>query len=126
MEDVARGFAAVVGASRAKALALAWSELYADCIVDAKVVALPETFGVPRLDKRTRTCDASIEIKHAEELTTLHGRRLLRFAPGTLCLLAAANPDVRQRFDRFKIQYGHGTIDDPVKWKQLIDFLKNP
>lgn len=94
--------------------------------MDGRIVAFPETFEVPRLDKRTQACEANGEIKHAEELRTLHGPRLVRFAPGTLCLVAAANPDVRKRFDRLKIQYGHRTIDDPVKWKQLIEFLRNP
>ncbi len=89
-------------------------------------MAFPETFEVPRLDKRTQACNASVEIKHAHELSTLHGSRLVNFSPGTLTFLAAANPDVRKRFDRLKIQYGHRTIDDPVKWKQLIEFLKNP
>ena len=95
--DVARAFSPIVGASRAKALALAWSELYADCIVGSRVVAFPEGYGVPRLDKRTNACNASVEIKHAHELSTLHGSRLVNFSPGTLTFLAAANPDVRKR-----------------------------
>ena len=126
VDDVARGFSPVTGTARARELAVAWAEEFADCIVDGRVVALPPSYGVKRLDQRQSLCEPRFDIKHAAELESLHGRRLLNFTPGTLTFVAAANPEVRKRFDRLKIPYGWATIDDPVKWKRLVEFLRNP
>lgn len=126
VDDLARGFAPIVGSHRARELTLAWSEEFADCIERGRVVALPPSYDVKRFGARRTQCEPTFDIMHAAELESLHGRRLLNFTPATLTLVAAANPDVRKRFDRLKIPYGWATIDDPVKWRQLIEFLKNP
>lgn len=125
LSDLQRGFALVVGDTRAREIGKAWAQVFASCLVGDRVVALPVSYGMKTLDQRATNCATAMDGKPAE-LETLHGRRLIRFAPGTLTLVAAANPEVRRRFDRLKIPYGWATIDDHAQLQQLIAFLKNP
>lgn len=120
------GCAPITGMERARELVVAWSEEFADCMVDSRIVALPPSYKVRRLDQREKLCDPRFDIQRSAEQESLHGRRLINFTPATLTFVAAANLDVRKRFDRLKIPYGWATIDDPVKWRQLIAFLRNP
>ncbi len=126
VHDLARAFAPITGADEAEAWARAWATEFADCVSGDRIVALPPSYRAKRLDERDVPCELARGAHAAQGLNPLYEPRLLRFAPGTLTLVAAANSEVRKRFDRLKIPYGWATIDDPVKWKQLVEFLKNP
>jgi hypothetical protein len=126
VKDVERAFSPVTGRERAGEWARVWADTFASCMVGDRVVALPPGFGVHRLGGPERLCAPSDGVSLPRGLKQLYVARLLNFTPGTLTLLAAANPVVRKRFDRLKIRYGWATIDDPAQWKQMIDFLKNP
>lgn len=126
VRDVAKAFSPIVGEREATDLAATWSELYAGCIVNDRVVALPPTFEFPRLGGSEGGCAPLPVLSHPEHLERLPGRRLLSFSPGTITFVAAASPEARARFDRIGLEYGFRTIDDPIKWQRLVDFLKNP
>ncbi len=123
--DLERGFALVVGEARARKIREAWAQVFASCVVGDRVVALPASYGKKVLDERARSCATELTTAPAE-LGSLHGRRLIRFAPGTLTLVAAANPTARRRFDRLEIPYGWATIDDPAQLREMINFLREP
>ena len=124
IDELANGFAPIVGKTRAAQIAQAWAEFFSSCMLGRRVVALPESFGVKPLDATRNKCGESQ--KYTSELETLHGRRLINFSPGTLVLVAGANPAARKRFDHYKVPYASGTIDDPGEFQRYIDFLKKP
>lgn len=125
LSELANGFAPVVGQKRAAEIARAWARLFANCMRGELVVALPESFGVkPLTSGRNRCGDGGGT--YDGELDTLHGRRLINFSPGTLVLVASANPAARKRFDRYKVPYAWRTIDDPGELERYISFLKTP
>lgn len=124
INELMNGFALVVGRERAAQIAIAWAEHFASCLDGTQVIALPESFGVRPLAPRRKTCGE--DAQYTGELETLHGRRLINFSPGTLVLIAAANPAARKRFDQYRVPYAFRTIDNPVELQRYIDFLRNP
>ncbi len=126
IDDVRLSFLAIVGESSAQAYADAWHLRFRDAVVGGNVVALPEGFGFPRLASPSAS-DDHIHVGSAFDETFFegrYGRRLLRFTPATLTLIAAASPSARARFDRIGLHYAHRTIDDPDEWNQLVTFLR--
>ncbi|WP_310568645.1 hypothetical protein [Gemmatimonas sp.] len=130
IDDVRLSFLAIVGESSAQAYADAWHSRFRDAVVGGNVVALPESFGFPRLASPSAQRSASNDDTHFGSVfdETIfegrYGRRLLRFTPATLTLIAAASPSARARFDRIGLRYAYRTIDDPIEWNQLVTFLR--
>lgn len=123
LDDLTRGFALVTPHDSARLLAEAWFDGFRTCIKDDRMVALTESFKVPALDDLKDRCTLSDSEKWDLQNQGI-GRVLLRLSPLVLTLIAAENPDVRSRFDRYKVDYGYGTLDDPVEWKQMLESIK--
>lgn len=124
IDELHRAFALIVGDVAAGELTTAWRS-GSGAIFDGKVVALPASFGFPALNPRRDPGDIDQTPVDDAVYDSLHGRRLLRLTPGTLTLIAAANPEARARFDRIGLEYGYKTIDDPASWNQLVAFLRD-
>lgn len=124
--DLERAFALVIDRERALLFARAWGEHFAEYIVEGRVVALPESFGVARLAPPAPISVSGLDERNVGLENSMHGPRLLRFTDGTLTLVAGANPDVRRRFDRLGVRYAWAAIDDPARWREMLDFLRRP
>lgn len=111
--------------TEASRLAKIWWESFPDCTNGHHFVALPESFEVPRLGPASKKrCDLVSSAAWETESTRGLGPHLLRFGVSNLALLAAANPSVRERFDRLKIRYGSRTIDTPDLWRSFLAGFK--
>lgn len=126
MDELRRSFALIVSDDMARVFASAWMAMCGGQIFEKRVVALPESFGFPSLDVRRDPHALDPSSVGPDVYDSLHGRRLLRFTPGTLTLIAGSDPLARARFDRIGLPYAQRTIDDPDEWDQLVTFLREP
>lgn len=124
VDDVARGFALVVDSGRAIAFSKIFEKTFADSIAEGRIVAFPDGYRLPRLGAPPGACEPSRHFAGEEDFETVQEQRLIRFTDLLLALVAAANPEVRKRFDRLGLRYGSKTIDDPVAWQRTLSFLR--
>lgn len=126
LPELESSFALVTDRETAKRMVLTWKRMFGSCVVGNRVVELPDSYELPRLDTHAKNGCGPIEdiSEFQQDLDSPTGRILIRFSDLLVTLVAGSNTDIRKRFDRLGVDYAKGTLSTPEKWNAWLEGLR--
>lgn len=122
--DVLEAFALIIDRPRAEQYTSMWAVVFHQCMTGDAITALPAVYKVRLKPIASPPCVEADAPQFERFVGDGIGVHLLRFTDVLLTLVAASNPEARARFDRLKVRYAKGSIDDPADWTRIIAYLK--